>query len=54
MKKEDLRLLEEIRQNFQSEDSIELNDLEFGWCSNCNDSGGNNGSTEKQDQLSQE
>lgn len=43
MRIEDLRLLEEIRESFKSDDKVELNDLEFGWCSNCNDNGGNNG-----------
>ncbi len=42
MTKEDELLVAEICDSLEEIDEKELDDLDFGWCSNCNDAGGNN------------
>lgn len=41
MTREDELLVEEICNSLGEEGEQELDDLEFGWCSNCNNDGGN-------------
>ncbi len=45
MEREDELLVAEICDSIDERAAKELDDLDFGWCSNCNDSAGNNGNT---------
>lgn len=45
MEREDELLVAEICDNIDEKVAKELDDLDFGWCSNCNNSGGNNVNT---------